>query len=377
MPSTQLTRNQTIFTIVLFNFGSSVVMGVSTNVKQDSLLAILLATLMAIPVLLMYARILALFPRKNLFDIAEEVLGKIGGKAVAVLFIWYAIHLAALVLRNFTEFTQTSSMLETPQLPIMILMTLTTVYLARSNVRSLGKWSVLAFFALLFVVLFTFAAALPKSHLDDLLPLMEHPLMQILKSSLQVFSFPYAETVIFLCLGDSFAKKKPYGIFLWALGIVMAIFVMVFVRNLVLLGPKMMELSLFPSYSTVRTIGIGDFLARFEGLISSNFFLAGIVKISVCLLAASKGLMRLFSLEDYKPMVVAVGMLAMALCAILYKNLMDMFAFLDYYGYYAFPFQVVIPLILLIAGEIHTRGSKGKPVPGPGPRARHPSRREA
>lgn len=367
MPSDQLTRNQAVFSIVLFNFGSSVVMGISTNVKQDTLLAILLATLMGLVLFLMYARILALFPKKSLFEISEELFGKIGGKIITVLLVWYSIHLAALVLRNFTEFTQTSSMLETPQLPIMIVMTLTTVYLARSNMRAVGKWSVVAFFLVLFVVLLTFAAALPQSHLDGLLPLLEHPVGEILKTSFQITSFPYAETVVFLCLGGSFSRKKPYGTFLWSLLLTMVIFLMVFIRNLILLGPKVMSLSFFPSYDTARTIEIGDFLARIEGLISSNFLLAGIVKISVCLLAGAKGLARLFGLEGPKPLVLPVGLLAMALCAILYKNTMEMFSFLSYYAYYAFPFQVIIPLAVFLAGEIHTRRKKGKGVSGPAP----------
>ncbi|MEM5768529.1 MAG: GerAB/ArcD/ProY family transporter, partial [Bacillota bacterium] len=112
-------------------------------------------------------------------------------------------------------------------------------------------------------------------------------------------------------------------------------------------------------------IEIGDSVARFEGLISSNFLLAGIVKISVCILAAAKGLSSLFHLNDHQTMVLPCGMLAMALCTILYKNLMDMFGFLDYYCYYAFPFQVLIPLAILIAGEIQIRKQKNKELPLP------------
>lgn len=359
MQNDKVTVNQAAFSIVLFNFGSSVVMGISTGAGQDTLLAILLAALMTVPVFLLYGRIFSRFPQKDFYDIAEEVLGKVGGKAVTALFTWYSIHLAALVLRNFSEFTQISSMPETPQLPIMVLMVLTTVFLARSGMHAIGKWSVVSFFLLGAVVTLTFIPSLYRLRFDDLLPLMEHPPALIAKTGFQIFSFPFAETVVFLCLGGSFTEGKPYKTLFRALTITLIIFLLVFIRNLVLLGRSMMEISVFPSYVTARIIEVSDFLSGIEGFISSNFLLAGIVKISVCLLAAGKGLSRLFGLKHHPALILPAGLLAMGLGATVYQNTMDMFAFTPYYPYYAFPFQVVLPLAVLIVGEVRLRRRKG------------------
>ncbi len=361
MQNEKVTLSQAVYTIVLFNFGSSVIMGINTSVNQDAWLPIIIATALSVPVFFIYSRILKLFPEKNLFEISEVLLGKVGGKIITVMFIWYSIHLAALVLRNFSEFTQISSMPETPQLPIMILMITTTIYLARSSMRAIGKWSVAAIFLASFVVIFTFVASIHQVKLSDLLPFMEHPPAEIAKTSFQIFSFPYAETVIFLCVGGGFHKEnKPFKMFSYALLMILIVFLLVFFRNLTLLGRSMMAISFFPSYVTARIIEIGDFLARIEGSISSNFLLAGIVKISVCLLAAAKGLSNLFKLKGYRPMVLPVGMIVLALCSILYKNTMDMFIFIEYYPYYALPFQIIIPLIICILGEVYARKQKNK-----------------
>jgi spore germination protein KB len=51
-------------------------------------------------------------------------------------------------------------------------------------------------------------------------------------------------------------------------------------------------------------------------------------------------------------------MLAMGLCAILFKSTMEMFAFAAYYPYYAIPFQILIPLVVWIGGEIHVKRNK-------------------
>lgn len=356
MKNEKATFTQMMLSIVLFNFGSSVVIGISEGVAQDAWVAIVLGAALSVPMLCLYARLFRLFPEKDLFEMMQIVFGKVGGKVVTVLFVWYATHLGAMVLRNFSEFTQITAMPETPQLPIMILMILTTVYLARSGMRAIGKWSLVVVFLVLSVVVLTFLAAIPQLKFDDLMPVFEHSSSQIAQATFRVFAFPYAESVMFLCLASSFEKKdNPYKLFLYALAIVLLVFMAVFLRNIALLGNALATLDYFPSYVTVRIIGISGFLARIEGSISTNFLFAGIVKITVCLLAASKGVASLFNLEHYRPIVLPMGMLFLAICAIVYENTMQMFAFLTYYPYYVFPFQVILPLAVWIGGEIYVK----------------------
>ena len=366
MINEKITLNQAIFSIILFCFGSSVIIGISSTAKQDTWISIVLATLLAIPVFLMYARMIKLFPEKNFFEIAETVLGKVAGKIVSAFMIWYAIHLAALVLRDFGEFIQVFDMPETPKLPITILLTLTTVYLARSTMRSIGKWSVVAICFVLSIVLLTFATSIHQMHFDNLLPIMEATPVQIIKSSCEIVAFPYGESVVFLCVADSFHKENsPYRTFLFSLAIVVFVFLAVFVRNLALLCTSMVNISYFPSYIAVRIIEIGDFFARIESSISSNFILAGIVKIAVCLLAAGKGIANLLGLQNNQIFVLPAGMLALALGSISYRSIMEMFLFLDYYMYYAFPFQILIPMIVWIAAEISTKKQKKRELASP------------
>jgi spore germination protein KB len=100
---------------------------------------------------------------------------------------------------------------------------------------------------------------------------------------------------------------------------------------------------------------VGDFLARLEGSIAMNFILAGIVKLSVCLIVASKGTATLFGIENYKEVILPVSLFIAALCSTLYHNVMQMFDFVRFYRYYAIPFQILIPIIIWIAAEIKMR----------------------
>ena len=85
---------------------------------------------------------------------------------------------------------------------------------------------------------------------------------------MRIISFPYAETVVFLCLGCCFAANESRTkIFLRSLFFGFFIFMNISIRNLTLLGQKMIELSYFPSFVTARIIEVGDFLSRIEGSI--------------------------------------------------------------------------------------------------------------
>ena len=126
--------------MLLFEFGSSVILGVNTQTGQDSWITLIVGALIACPFMLIYARILKLYPGKSFFEIMDLVLGKVAGKILCALMTWYAIHLCALVIRDFSEFMEISTLQETPQLPIMILLMLVVVYLAKSGNRTLGKW---------------------------------------------------------------------------------------------------------------------------------------------------------------------------------------------------------------------------------------------
>ena len=354
-----ISKKQGVSIIMMFIFGSSVVMGVNSETQQDSWLSLMLGAAGTIPIILVYARIVRLNPGMDIFEILESLLGRVAGKAAVALMSWYALHLAALVLRNFSEFIQIASMPETPQLPIMIVMMLVTAYMAKSGVETLGRWTLAMLPLVLAVVLLTMLLSLNKMDFSNIQPIMAHSFGDISFAAFSLFAFPFAETVLVLGVAGAIKKTdSPYRLYLGSVLLGALVLLLVLLRNIDILGPAMMGAEFFPSYAAARVIAMGDFLSRIEIAIAMNFILAGIVKITVCLMAAAKGAARLFGLDDYRRLVMPVGLLMVALCAIVYDNTMEMFAFLPIYQYYALPFQVGIPLIVWILAEVRNKKRK-------------------
>lgn len=356
MKSKYITMRQAICIITVYICGSSVVLGGNTTAEQDSWISLLLSQIFVLPMMLVYARIMKLFPEKNIYEVVEILFGKIVGKILAVLLSWYAIHLAALVLRNFSEFIEITSMPETPQLPLMIIMILVIVYMVKSGTEILGRWALVSFFIMVFIMFFTAAMLLNQMNFDNFLPMMNHSTKIILTASYELFTFPFAETVLFLAVAD-YVKKEDSPVKIYIGGEVLGALILLIValRNTAALGSVMLRTEYFPSYAAARIISVSDFLARIEGSISTNFILGGITKISVCILAASKGLSSLFNIQDSKKLAFPVSLCVLALCCILFSNTMEMINFIKVYAIYAIPFQIIIPVAIWIGGEIRKR----------------------
>ncbi|MCX7714885.1 MAG: endospore germination permease [Clostridia bacterium] len=353
MQKETVSGRQFVYMIILFLLGSSLIIGASTKIGQDTWIAIFLAMLMSVPIILIYARIIHLFPEKNIFDIFTEVFGKVIGKILTSLIILYAIHLGALVVRNFSEFLQIMTMPETPQLPLMIGVLSVTIFLAKSGIEVLGRWSAIILAVVIFVICFTIASSINKMDIENFYPVLTHNFFNLPKDAFAIFSFPFAESVLFLALAASIKKEsssyKIYFSGMLAGGIILTAAV---ARNIALLGAAMVEDSYYPSYSAIRIINIGEFLTRIEGFVSSNFILTGVTKITICVLAASYGIKSLFNLKSEKNIILPVSLCVLALCYIVYNNTMQMLSFNEIYAFYAFPFQVLIPIALWIGCEI-------------------------
>ncbi len=342
--------------IIMFIIGSTVVLGVGTATKQDAWMAVIIAMAYVIPIILIYGRLMKLYPEQGLYEIIEAVTGKIFGTILIVLYIWYAFHLGSLVLRNFGEFIHVNLLRQTPHSIMLILIIFTAAYLTKSGLLTMGRFSLFTLGVLIVVVIVTVLGSLNQIEIHFMQPVLAAGAGKLFEEGYNIFSFPLAETVLFLTTASAVRKEdSPYKIYLWSILLAGVILISVVVRNVLVLGPEMVSSSYFPSFVAARIINIGDFFARIEGFISINFLMSGIFKISVCLFAATTGIAKLLGITNFKRFILPVSMLMMAFCEIVYKNIMDMFSWFKIYRFYVIPFQIILPLLLWVLAEIKAK----------------------
>lgn len=155
---------------ISFIIGSSLIIGIGGAAKNDAWIAAIVGFLMAVPMLSIYARILLLFPGQDLFDILNMTLGKIMGRIAEVIYIFYAFHLGALVLRNFGEFIKTVAMPETPLFISMFCLGLICIMAARLGIEIMGRTMAFILPIMIFILILVQLLVIPEFHADYLKP---------------------------------------------------------------------------------------------------------------------------------------------------------------------------------------------------------------
>ncbi|QUH19236.1 GerAB/ArcD/ProY family transporter [Alkaliphilus sp. B6464] len=352
-----ISTKQGISIMFIFLIGTTLVAGTTNKAHQDTWISILIAVVMSLPMCFVYSRLLKLFPGKSLFDIVEEIFGSIVGKAITLIFIWYFFHLGALIIRNITEFIQIISFAETPQFFVAIFIALLVVYMVKSGMEVLARWTEFVLPIIIFIIILTICLSAPKMNFNHLKPVLYNGFKPAFQGAYALFVFPFAETVIFTVIFSSLEQQdkcfKVYSLSLIMFGIIL---LLVTLRNILVLGIANIDILYFPSYSAVSMIDIGNFLQRIEVVVSVILILSSIAKLSVCLFATSIGVSKLFNFDDYKLVAAPICLLMLNLSFIIYNSTMEMF---DWIGttnlYYSIPFQIILPLAILIVAEIKIR----------------------
>lgn len=355
-----ITAKQGISIIVLFVVGSAAVLSPGSDAKHDVWISLTLAVLMAFSAVFTYARILSNFPGKDLFDILPVVLGKLPGSIVGLLYVGYSFYLGALVIKNFTEFIQIVSLPLTPPLVIVFFVGVVCIWAVRAGLEVFGRWAGFVLPLLVVIIAIIVILSLTQAEVKNLKPILYNGFGPDLRVAYTVFSFPFAETVIFTLVFFSVKNKfNAYKVYGWGIGIGFIILLVLAVRNLLVLGVETGALLYFPSYSAVSLINLGNFLQRTEIIVSVVFLFAGVSKTGICLYAASNGIAKIFRLGSHSTMTAPIGLLMMCLSCFVFNSTMEMFEWAEkIYPYFAMPFQVIFPIIIFIAAEIKVRSAK-------------------
>jgi spore germination protein KB len=340
--------------VILFTLGSTLVIGTAGEAKKDMWIAILLGMALASLMVFIYCKILNSFKGMDIFDINKLLFGSLIGNIINIMYILFACFLGSLVLNNFTEFIAAVGLPDTPKpvaiLPIVILI----IWGVKCGIETLGRWA--EFFVVLMLIMISMPTILsvPQMEINRLLPLLQEGMKPVIKGAIAAFSFPFAEAVVFLMVLSSLKNKKStYKTYFWGLWIAGLVLIVISTRNVLIVGPELLSRNFFPSYIAIARINIGDVVQRIETLNTVAFFIAGFIKTSICLVAASNGLAKLFKFENCDTLVTPIALTMMAASFKVYENIIETATWAkEVYPYYAAIFQVVLPIIIFIGIKV-------------------------
>lgn len=348
---------QAIGIIILFMIGTSVVLVPGLEAKNDAWLAVLISMLISFPLVLIYARLLSIFPGMDIFDILQHVFGKVIGKAIALLYTGFVLHFGALVLRSFGNFMSTVGLTETPMIVPIVLYAALCAWGVKDGIELTGRWIELFMPLVALITILSVLLLIPKMNIDNLLPLLCCNAEPLFKSVFLLIVFPFTQAFIFLMIFNNLkTSKSPYKVYISSHFIGGGIQIMITLTIILVLGAEFALSSYFPAYMAASRINIGNFLQRIEILVSVLFLIGGFIKISMCLLAFCNGFAKLFGLKDYRFIVIPSAALMTNLSYFLHESVSDTYTWIsEVWPYYSLPYQVVLPVIIFFAAEMKKR----------------------
>lgn len=362
MKEETITTGMAMCIVIMFTLGTTLFMGTASEAANDSWISVLLATGMAVPLYMIYARLQSIYPGLDLYDILCTATGPVIGRVLSCLYIWFAIHLGSLVLRNFGEFISTIALTETPMLVPMLFVILLCIWTVRAGIEVLGRSAKLLMMIIIAIAAIILFLSISRFEFHYIRPVLGNGWYPTVNGAIDTFAFPFAEVVLCMSVFGAFKKSaSSYQTLLWSLLISGGVILSVTLRNLYILGPDILSSLYFPSYVAVSRISVGDILQRIEGSTAILFVTTLFIKVNVCLYAASKGIAKVFALKSHRSVTLQTGLIMVYLADFIYTDTLEMVHFAaKYYRYYAFPFEVLIPLLVLCVAELRTRRNRSR-----------------
>ncbi len=347
----QISSTQLSILIMGMILGSTIIIVPGSGALEDAWIAYILAWAGGILLFSCYYTLFKKFKDKTLVEIHRILLGKWIGNLISILYIWYFIHLAALVLRNFGDYIITVSLPETPLWFIILCCVLVTCYATRSGIETTARISEMIVPLIYVFQIVLFFILTPHFDLTNLRPVLFHGVRPIMSAAFSVLAFPFGETVVMLMLLPYANKSSNVKrVFIFSFLVAGLILLLGIIRDLSVIGATEITKTMFPPHYTIQHLtGL-----NLDPLIGVFFFMSGGTKICCCYLAASIGIAQLTGSKDHRPFVIPIGVILVGLSIWVYESAPEMLAWSkDIWPFYSIPFQIVIPLILLILSRFN------------------------
>lgn len=322
--------------------------GLVSTAREDAWMAALLSLAINVMMVLVYIGLTRLCPGKDLFEIFEIILGKWAGRTLSLIYLFFILILTGTLLGNLGFFLTSEMMPETPIEATQILFLIAAVVCARLGIVVLARVGQLMFPFIVIFFLVLVLTLVPQIHLDFIRPIFDDGLLPILKASANssVFQELVVMMVFFpLVRENKMGEKAMLG---GALLGGMFIAIIVLLSGLVL-GIEQTENSTFPAYALAKTINVGNFLQRVEGILITIWICTFFIKISLLIFSMLKGIKNVFGLMNERMLIYSLAVLIILIAWDTYINTVYVGEIIQkaWFGY-ALLHLLLIPLLLYL-----------------------------
>jgi len=309
------------------------------------------------------------YPQQTLIEYGEHILGPVFGKLLGFAYLFYLLHINAIILREYGEFVAGTFLRLTPLVVIIVCMVFVCMAAVRGGIEVLGRTAELFGPAVTILLIIIILLLLPELHPEYVLPIMDRGIGPSLKGAVAPmiwFSEFWLVSFFFPFLSD------PQQALRWSMISVVTVALSMAITNLtaLMVFGNMMQHLTYPVMSAAGYITVGGFFEHLESIVMAIWVAGTFLKVSTFYYALTLGTAQWLKLGDYRPLVLPLGWLLALFALWVSPNLIQLsYSMATTLPYYLMFFQLFLPAVLLLVAHFRQRGhqlptGKHKPEAG-------------
>lgn len=352
-----ISNKQMQILIFAYSIGAYLLFSMGSSLKQDAWIPLVISIVFTMPVVIIYGRLMSLYPGKNFFQILEEVFGKIFGKILSFIFIGNSFFTGAYILNDFVNFVKITSLHNTPVFMLMFVIGVLSIWILNEGVQVLVNWTQMVIRIILISIFFSWILLISQMDFTNLQPVFSHDFKSIMKEAFLLTTFPFTEIFLFLNFFDYVDyDNNTKNIFIKPLilgGIVVLISQII---EILLLGGEAYNSFYYASYAAIKRMRFSGEFQRLEIIVAILFTIIQFLEVSFYFLGVSKGIESVFNLRNYRDILTPVVFLSLNFATIMFGSSMESIEFVqDLWKLYGFLMQILFPTIVFIVAFIKKR----------------------
>ncbi|CAN7189018.1 endospore germination permease [Paenibacillus sp. LjRoot153] len=338
----------------IFQLGTTIVFGFGGLAGRDAWIGELVSCCLGVFVVLIYIALMRMNPGLTLVQWFPAQFGRAIGTPLAFLYPLMSLYVVGRIIADIRDMVSSTVLFNTPLIIIAGVFVIIIAYCVYGGIEIVSRLGemflpiVLIMFCIEVILLFSSDVM----HINNLLPMFEKgwaPVWKVVYPSGITQSF--GETLVFAMFWPE--TKRPEKVMkLTVLATLLSgIMISSFDVLALLVFGGMFSGFLYPLYTLLSLISIGNFIENLQMIGVLYFFMTALLKSVVHMLAAVKGIQQLTNMKDYRVLVIPACAIALFLGMTMSKNISEhvyRHHFEILVPYVWVPLLLVLPTILLI-----------------------------
>ncbi len=323
----------------------------TADARQDAWIAAIISFFTSAAAVYFVARLAVTFPNMSIVEYSQKLIGVIPGKLLVLTYLWLFLFIAGTDSRLYGEVIRSGFLPEMPMVIIIGSMVLLAVMVVYSGLEPLGRMADIIFPIFVLMILGSLLFPLIQADFTNLQPVLSRGWSPVFLASVTPTAIIAQYSTLTMLVPSLTQPEKTMQAALWSLffsSLVLVFFALVVVA---VIGVDGGARATFPVFKMIRAVRISDFLERIEVLTIFPWGLGAFSTFAVTLYSGAKGLSQVLGMQDYRPLVLSMGVVWVTLALQIHRDVFEVAAFFspENVGPFIAANFLLLPTVLWIA----------------------------